>query len=58
MNYMYIHFHINLVLVFLSGEDVISSVLSHHNKNLKRWTSVAALKQTVSQLLDRSVLQL
>ena len=43
---------------FLSGEYVISSVLSHHNKNLKRWTSVTAFKQIVSQFLDRSVLQL
>ena len=45
-------------MVFLSGEYVTSSVLSHHNKNLKRWTSVTALRQTVSQLLNRSVLQL
>ena len=28
------------------GEFVISSVLSHHNKNLKWWTSVTALRQT------------
>ena len=42
----------------LSRECVISLVLSHHNKNLKRWTSVTALWQTMSQLLDRSVLQL
>ena len=42
----------------MSGECVISSVLSHHNKNLKRWTSLTALGQTVSQLSDRSVLQL
>ena len=40
------------------GECVISSVLSHHNKNLKRWTSLTALGQIVSQLSDRSVLQL
>lgn len=26
----------------VSGECVISSVLSHHDKNLKRWTSVTA----------------
>ena len=29
----------------LSGECVISSVLSHHNKDLKWWTSVTALLQ-------------
>ena len=40
------------------GECVISSVLSHHNKNLKWRTSIKALRQTVSQFLDRSVLQL
>ena len=40
------------------GECVISSILSHHNKNLKQRTSVKALGQTVSQLLDRWVLQL
>ena len=34
-------------------ECVISSVLSHHNKNLKRWTSVKALRQTMSQPSDR-----
>ena len=28
------------------GECVISLVLSHHNKNLKRWTSITALGQT------------
>ena len=33
-------------------------VLSHHNKNLKRQTSIKALGQTMSQLSDRSVLQL
>ena len=56
---MYIHFNINWYWsFFLSGEYVTSSVLSHHNKNLKRWTSVTALRQTVSQLLNRSVLQL
>ena len=42
----------------VSGECVISSVLSHHDKNLKRWTSVKALGQAASQLLGRSVLQL
>ena len=36
---------------------MISSLLSHHNKNLKRQTSITALGQTVSQLSDRSVLQ-
>ena len=41
----------------LSGECVISSVLSRHNKNLKRRASVKALGQTVSQLSDRSVSQ-
>ena len=44
-------------------ECVISSVLYRHNKNLKQWTSITALRQTldrqtVSQLLDRSVLQI
>ena len=29
----------------LSGECVISSVLSHHNKDLKQWTSVLARLQ-------------
>ena len=43
--------------IFLSWECVISSVLSHHNKNLKR-RDVKALRQTMSQLSDRSVLQL
>ena len=42
----------------MSGKCAISSVLSHHNKNLKRWASIAALGQTMSQLSDRSVLQL
>jgi len=37
---------------------VISLILSRHNKNLKRWTSVKALGQAASQLLGRSVLQL
>ena len=32
-------------VILLSGECVISSVLSHHNKNLKQWTSVTALRQ-------------
>ena len=40
------------------GECVISLVLSHHNKNLKWQTSITALRQTVSQHLDRSVVQL
>ena len=44
--------------MILSEEYVISSVLSHHNKNFKQWTSITALGQTVSQLSDRSVLQL
>ena len=35
----------------LSGECVISSVLSRHNKNLKRRT-FKALRQTVSQLSE------
>ena len=44
-------------------ECVISSVLYCHNKNLKQWTNITALRQTldgqtVSQLLDRSVLQI
>ena len=30
----------------MSGEYVISSVLSHHNKNLKLWTSVTAFRGT------------
>ena len=47
-----------LLYLLLSGQCVISSVLSPHNTNLKRWTSVKALGQTVSQLSDRSVLQL
>ena len=42
----------------MSGKCAISSVLSHHNKNLKLWASIAALGQTMSQLSDRSVLQL
>ena len=42
----------------MSEECVISSVLFHHNRNLKRWTSVTALGQTMSQLSDRSALQL
>ena len=33
-----------------SGEYVVSSVPSHHNKNLKRWTSVAALDGPVLPL--------
>lgn len=40
-------------LIRLSGECVISSVLSHHNKNLKRWTlkpSAHHSSQTVLQL--------
>jgi len=41
----------------MSEECVISSVLFHHNRNLKRWTSVTALGQTMSQLSDRSVIQ-
>ena len=41
----------------LSGECVISSVLSHHNKKLKRWTSVTALARTsVTAPCDSSVL--
>ena len=32
------------------GECVISSVLSHHNEYLKRWASVTAIGQTMSQL--------
>ena len=44
--------------MILSEECVISSVLSHHNKNLKQRTSITALGHTVSQLSDRSVLQL
>ena len=40
--------------MILSEEYIISSVLSHHNKNLKQWTSITALGQTVSQLSDRS----
>ena len=50
----------------MSEECVISLVLSHHNKNMKWWTSITtlgqasvpALKQTVSQLSDGPVLQL
>ena len=42
----------------LSGESIISSVLSCPNKNLKWQTSVTVLGQTMSQLSDRSVLQL
>ena len=38
----------------VSGECVISLVMSHHNKHLKQ----PAFKQTMSQLLDRSALQL
>ena len=48
----------NCSSMILSEECVISSVLSHHNKNLKQQTSITALGQTVSQLSDRSVLQL
>ena len=44
-------------IIFLSWECVISSVLSHHNKNLNR-RDVKALRQTMFQLSDRSVLQL
>ena len=41
----------------LSGACVISSVLSLHNKNLKRWTSVTALGQTsITALCYSSVL--
>ena len=47
-----------LLYLLLSGQCVISSILSPHNTNLKRWTSVKALRQTVPQLSDRSVLQL
>ena len=46
----------NFTSLELSGECVISSVLSHHNKNLKRRTGVKALGQTMSQLSNRSVL--
>ena len=42
----------------MSRECAISSVLFRHNKNLRRWTSITALGQTMSQLSDRSVLQL
>ena len=38
-----------LLTTVMSGECVISSVLSHHNKKLKQWTSVTAP-------CDRSVL--
>ena len=34
-----------ICVILLSGECVISSVLSHHNKNLKQWTSVTVLRQ-------------
>ena len=36
--------------MILSEEYVISSVLSHHNKNLKQWTSITALRWTSSML--------
>ena len=39
--------------------NFLSSVLSsHHNKNLKQWTNITTLEQTMSQLSDRSVSQL
>ena len=44
----------------LSGECVISSVLSHHNKNLKRWTGLTALRWTsecYSSMLQLSFIQ-
>ena len=31
-------------VILLSGECVISSVLFHHNKNLKQWTSITVLR--------------
>ena len=46
-----------LLTIVMSGECVISLVLSHHNKKLKRWTSVIALGWTsVIALCDGSVL--
>ena len=44
-------------LSFLNVE-CLGSVLSHHNKNLKWWTSVSALGQTMWYLSDRLVFQL
>ena len=43
--------------IHVSGECVISLVLSRHNKNLKR-RMLKPSRQTMSKLLDRSVLQL
>ena len=37
------------------GECAISSVLSWHNKKIKQWTSIAALRQTS---VNSSILQL
>ena len=48
---------VNKWVLFLSGECVISLVLSRHNKNLK-WRVLKASRQTMFKLLDRSVLQL
>ena len=39
-------FHACFVLFALSGECVISLDLAHSNKNLKRWTSIIALRWT------------
>ena len=38
----------------VSGECVISSVLSHHKKSLKRRTSVTALGRTSATALGRT----
>ena len=38
----------------MSGECVISSVLSHHNKNLKWWASVTALRWTSVIALEKT----
>ena len=45
------------VNIIMSGECVISLVLSHHNKNLKQWTSVSALGRTsITALCYSSIL--
>ena len=48
--FMYLSICIFLPLVLL-GKCVISSVLSHHNENLKQRTSVAALRETTATAL-------
>ena len=51
--FIYIYIYIYFLPLVLLGECVISLVLSHH-KNLKRWTSITALRQAIITALGQT----